>query len=248
MSDDAPEPHDPTAPRWRPPFGLLGVIALAWVVYEATHSPALASFFIALKFAWEDVRTASWLRRNDFVKSRGESLFWLYTSWGVWKSAAVAALMSVGFLLVAASDVPPPVLRQALAALFGTLLTTVACFSVSAALTAVAVLLAWRGGAQLWLDSAVHRARRHDCWPPTPFCEGRVNRITYLPVAGLGLAVLLALVCFVAVGVRAMGVLCFVLSLATPVAIGVSRIIITHTVEADSPADCWPESLDLPSS
>ena len=77
---DALDPLDSDAPRWRMPFGLLGVIAFAWIVYEATHSPALASFFVALKFAWEDLRTAHWLRRNDLVRSRASSLFWLYTS------------------------------------------------------------------------------------------------------------------------------------------------------------------------
>jgi hypothetical protein len=250
MSDDALEPRDPALLRWRLPFSLLGLIALAWIVYEATHSPALASFFVSLKFAWEDIRTANWLRRNDLVKSRGASLFWLYVSWGVWKSAAVAFLMSLGFLLVAASDLRPPVVRQAMLALFGTGLTAIVCFSVSALLTAVAFVVACRGGVRLWLDSAVHRARRQDCWPPTPYCEGRVNRIGSLPLAGLGLSVLLMFLFFLAVGPpRGRGeaaLLGFFLSLVTPTAIGVSRILISHTVEADSPAECWPEQGGLP--
>src|SRR5262245_52620535 len=119
MSDDALHPRDSSAPRWRWPIGWLGLLAFAWLVYEVTHSPAIASIFICLKFGWEDFQAARWLSKNDPVRPRGSSLFYLYLAWGLWKTAIVAFFMSIGFALVTPPNPVPPAVPQALHAFFG---------------------------------------------------------------------------------------------------------------------------------
>ena len=47
------------------PFTWLGLLALAWIIVELTHQPALGAVAVCLKFGWEDFRTARWLYNTD---------------------------------------------------------------------------------------------------------------------------------------------------------------------------------------
>src|ERR1700733_2601344 len=97
MQEEAVAPRS----RWRLPFTWLGLLAVAWVIVELTHQPALGAVAVCLKFGWEDFRTARWLYHTDTQLWRRRSTFWLYLAWGLWKTAVVAFLMSIGFALVA---------------------------------------------------------------------------------------------------------------------------------------------------
>jgi hypothetical protein len=231
--------------RWRLPFTWLGLVALAWILFELTHNLALGAIAVCLKFGWEDFLTARWLLRNDPERWRRRGTFWLYVSWGLWKTAIVAFLMSLGFAMVAARLAPPavPAMPEPLRAFLSTLLTTLAGFGLSTLTTVLAVLCAWWGGARLWLDSAAHRARRLDAWPPAPLCEGRSNRLSHLVLTALGLGFFVAIIGLLVTGpVWAGGfVLSMGLSIAAPVMILVLRDLISRKVGADSPYECWPE-------
>lgn len=245
MSDEALD-HDPPRRTWRLPFSWLGLVALAWVVYELTQSPALGAVLVCLKFGWEDFRTARWVWFNDPLAARRRSLFWLFLAWGLWKTALVAFLLSIGFALVARRNpLPPAAPPQALFAFLGTFLTTLVGFALSALLTHLAVFLAWRGQVRLWLDTAVHRARRHDYWPPTPFCDGRRNCLGQLILTAVVLSVLgTILLLLVLVPRDVAGLLVTTVgALLAPVVVVVGRELITHHVWADSPDECWPEAL-----
>jgi hypothetical protein len=240
MQEEAVAPQG----RWRFPFTWLGLLALAWIIIELTHQPALGAVAVCLKFGWEDFQAARWLWRVDPDRWRRRSTFYLYLAWGLWKTALVAFLMSIGFAIVtpgkAGLGAPPP---AALLAFLGTFLTTLAGFALSALMTGMAVACAWRGGVRLWLDSAVHRARRLGCWPPAVCCEGRRNRLGVLLLTALGLGFLFVLVVLLtaAVGGAAGVLLCFILSITAPVAMLLSRELISHKVWADSPYECWDE-------
>jgi hypothetical protein len=249
MSDDALDREEPRR-SWRWPFGWLGLFALAWLVYELTHSPALAAVFVCLKFGWEDFQAARWLCKNDPAPARRRGLFWLYSAWGLWKTAVVAFLMSLAFAAVTPRNPFPQAVPQALVAFLGTFLTTLLGFGLSAAMTAFAVAYAWRGGFRLWLDSGVHRARRLDFWPPTPFCEAGRNRLGHLLLTAIALAALLVLVAVLTAAAAAQApggfLVGFVLSITAPVAVVVCREVVSRKVWAESPAECWPEEWDAP--
>jgi hypothetical protein len=244
MPDEAVAPPS----RWRLPFTWLGLLALAWLLFELTHNLALGAIAVCLKFGWEDFSTARWLWRNDPDRWRRRGTFWLYLSWGLWKTAIVAFLMSLGFALVATRQafVVAPGMPAPLRAFLSTLLTTLAGLGLSAMTTVLAVLCAWCGGARLWLDSAVHRARRLDYWPPAPLCEGRTNRLSHVLLTALGLSLFVTLMSLViAMPFWAGGVVVsFVLTISAPVTVLLFRDLILSKVGADSPYESWPEGWD----
>lgn len=249
MSDNALEPCLPPSRTWRWPFGWFGLFALAWAVYELTHSPGIASVLICLKFGWEDFQTAAWLWKNDLRRGRRLSLLCLYLGWGLWKTAAVAFLMSVAYAAITPRNLPVPAAPQVLVAFLGTFVTTLAGFALSTLLTFLAVVAAWWGGFRLWLDRGVHRARRHDFWPPTPFCLGRDNRLALPLVTALSLTSILLIVAVLTLARHGRVAVAtgFVLSIFAPVAIVLLREWISSRVWADSPSECWPEEWDLSS-
>jgi hypothetical protein len=246
MSDDALGQPDPPRKAWRLPFGWLTLLALAWVVYELTHSPAIASVLICLKFGWEDFLAARWVWRSDPLPARRRCLFWIYLAWGLWKTATVAFLMSIAFAAVSPPGPLPQAVPQALLAFLGTFFTTLAAIGLSTLFTAMAVLTAWLAGVRLWLDTGVHRARRFDFWPPTPFCEGRPNRLGTLVVTALGLVSFLGLIGLLSLtpaGQRGI-VFGLFLPVGAPVVIGLARELILAKVRAEHPDECWPEEWD----
>jgi hypothetical protein len=228
--------------RWRWPFGWLGLLALGLLVYEMTRQPALAAVAVCLKFGWEDFATARWLWRSDPDRRRGRCCSWLYFAWGLWKTAFVAFLMSVAFAgLTPVQGRPPGGAPDPLLAFAGTFLTALVGFALSTLATAWAVALAWRGGFRLWLDRAVHRARRAGGWPPSDFCAGRTNRLDLLLLTSLGLTLLAALAVLLPVLVAAVPFLSIVLAVCAPVLLVVLREAISERVRAERPAECWGE-------
>lgn len=244
MSDDL-LPRE-NAPRGRWPFGWLGLFALAWIVYELTHSPAWGASFVCFKFGWEDCQTARWLWRNDPVSGRRRATFWLYLSWAMWKIGIVAFLMSFAFAAITPRPQVPQGVPQALLAFLGTFCTTLLAFGLSALLAVLAVGYAWIYEHRLWLDNGVHRARRQDHWPPTLFCQGRSNRL------GLVLLTALALVSFFLVALLfawlprspTTSALLFVVTITAPVSIVLIREILACKIWAETPSECWPEDWD----
>lgn len=244
MSDDGVTPPDDRPRRWAGPVGWLTLLAAGWALYELTHSPALASVLICCKFGWEDVRAAGWLARRDPQRWRRWACLALYLSWGVWKTAAVALLMGVGFGLVAQKNAALAVNGAAVLAWAGVLLTFFGGMVLSGALTTVAIACAWAGGVRLWLDRGVHRARRHDFWPPTPFCFDHTNRLPMLLVPGILLMIVVAVSLLFVFAWRELALGGFVLAVFSPVVVLVGREFVIHRVGAETPEECWPEEWD----
>ncbi|MFO0877828.1 MAG: hypothetical protein U0840_10780 [Gemmataceae bacterium] len=243
MNNDtlAPPAPERAASPW--PFGWLGLFALGWVVYELTHSPGVASVLICLKFGWEDFQTGWWLWRQDDHPGRRRSLVSLYLGWGLWKTAAVAFLMSVAYAMITPRELAQPAAPQSLIAFVGTFVASLASFIISAVLTLSAVVGAWRGGHRLWLDRAVHRARRHDVFPPTPFCLGRSNSLALPLITALCFLALFLVVTMLVVAqlTPITAFVGFTLAIFIPVMVVVLREMITSQVWAETPEECWPE-------
>jgi hypothetical protein len=243
MSDDAMSlEQERPARRWRLPFTWLGLLAICFIVYELTHQPALGAVAVCLKFGWEDFLTARWLSRTDPVRRRGRACSWLFFAWGLWKTGLVAFLMSIAFAAVTPKQRPPGA-ADPLIAFLGTFLTTLVCFGLSTFATNCAVLLAWRGRQRLWLDRAVHRARRAKCWPPSLFCEGRRNRLGQVLVTSLGLSSIVGLLVLLTFAFRWLGQPPFFALgpalLLAPMLIVVLRELINERVRAEDPFQCW---------
>jgi hypothetical protein len=236
--------EDSRSRRWRLPFTWLGLLFLCFVLYELTKQPALGAIAVCLKFGWDDFLTARWLWRTDPNRRRGVSCLWLYVAWGLWKTALVAFLMSVGFALVAPQGwaAGGAALLRSFASTF---LTTLLGFFFSALATFLAVSTAWRGGYRLWLDRAVHRARRHNLWPPSPLCEGRTNRLGQVLLTAIALVTstgLLLALAFAAAALRRWTVVLLpVMLIIAPVVILVIKEELSRRVRARSPYECWGE-------
>jgi hypothetical protein len=239
---------EPKPRRWRLPFSWMGMILLAWMVFEVTRSPALGAVCICLKFGWDDARTAWWLFRRDPDHYRARTLLCLYLAWAIWKVAVVGFVMSLAFAAVVPRRMPLPAAPpQALLAFVSTFLTAVIGFLSAGLLTLMALLLAWVGRCRLWLDSGVRRARRFDYWPPTPFCLGRTNYLPYVILSTIILVLLLAVITLGIAGARGrVGVAAFfILSIFSPVIVLLLRESLVHRVGAETPQECWPEEWDV---
>jgi hypothetical protein len=231
------------ARRWRFPFTWVGLVALACILYELTQSVALGSALVCLKFGWEDFLAARWLWRRDPLLWRRRATFWLYLAWGLWKTAVVAFLMSVAFALVTPRAAPAG-LPEALEAFAATFLLTLVALGLSILMTTLAVVCAWWGGFRLWLDRAVHRARRNDDWPPTPWCQGNSNRLGQLLLTSLGvvaIVLLMVLLTGVMPGGFADMAVSFALAITAPVVLVLFREMIYRHVWAERPEECWSE-------
>lgn len=244
MHDGTPTPADSAAARWRP-LGWLVLLLAGWAVYELTQSPALGTVLICCKFGWDDLATAHWLWRRDPLPARRRACVWLYAARGLWQIAAVAFLMGFALSVLTPPNALPQAPGPAVLVLLGTWLTSLIGFALSAVLTALAVYHAWRGGVRLWLDSAVHRARRHDFWPPTPFCYGRANRLASLVLTACFVALFVVLLTLlVALNPHMAGLLLVALSILAPVLLIGARELLCARIGAEAPAECWPEEWD----
>jgi hypothetical protein len=263
MDHDATDPNREPRPArsWAHVLSWPMLLALAWLLYELTAQPALAVAAVCVKFGWEDFCTAFWLWWKDPNRGRANACFWLYFAAGLWLAAIAATAMLFGFAfltgvrqqagpapgVVPVGNGPPPhVIAALLTALIG--------FGFSTLLTCLALVLAWCFRVKLWLDGAVHRARRAGRWPPTNAPPGRANKFGCLLGTALVLTALPAI--FLAVGVILalnppqpgaagggmpgwMPVLILALLIGIPaLALGL-RDFLSRRVMAKSAAECW---------
>ncbi len=173
MSSEAIE-HDAgeaLARRWREACTWTGLLATAFVVYELTRQPALGTAALCLKFAWDDFKTARWLRRVDPWRSRGRACWWLYVGGGFWRMAGIALLTNlVTIVAILLLGPPGPGPAGPAVRLMGSFLAAAATaligYSLAGAAVAVAVMIARKHRIKLWLNGSVRSARRWGIWPP----------------------------------------------------------------------------------
>lgn len=186
MRDDAFDNLTDKAPRrrWSGALTWGGLVTAGVVLYELTHQPALGTAAMCLKFGWEDFGTARWLRRHDPWRARGWACWWMFVAWGLWKSAAVAVGVNMTVIPGMAvlerlngGRLPPDRLW---AAVSGAEFTSIAGFALSAFATLVAITVALRNRAKLWLHASVGAARWKGLWPPYGRVRPSYNRLKIL--------------------------------------------------------------------
>jgi hypothetical protein len=249
------EQHDVDSPGegrgWSSHLDWLVLLLLGWALYGLTTRPEVGAVTVCAKFGLEDFRAALWLRRRDPWPYRGRTCFWLYLSFGLLKTATVAAAVCIGSLVVQVlvSD-PEPGPEALFGAIAGALLAHLVSLGFAALSLAYALFLAWRGHIPLWLGRVAYRARRLDTWPPGGAAHGKRNGILAVLFGVsllLGYAVsIAAMVLFrdslnaLLVGLGAWGLIPLSLTWANMLAIALwlSRHV-ARRLMANHPLECW---------
>jgi hypothetical protein len=254
----APDPTDRPARHRHPAWLVPGLLAL--IVFELTTDPALTVAVGCLKFGWDALATARWLKRTDPDRARGRICARFYAAWALWRVSLVAvAMMFVLVILLSivegkrppnAGPVPPP------PGFMGACLTAMSGFLLSAWMSNLAVVTAWRRGVRVWVGPEAGRARKGALWPPSlaTTARARPNRagavvlsalLTDLTVLGLfALIVGLNRAPAPQAGQGAPDavvlILIFAGILVPPFAVLALRDSIRRRLIADSPFQCWP--------
>lgn len=227
------------------------MLALAgWLLYEFTAQPGLAALVACAKFGWPDVCTALWLRRVDPDRGRGQTCFWAYLTYGLWKVAVMAtlAMIVINFLSLLFDRAPrqaqgnigiSPVLGGALAA-------AAVGFGLSFPTTYIALWSARRNGVRIWLGQAPNRARRERFWPPH---HGGINAAPF--VGFTCLVVTLWFITFMSACLilifqpAGVGAVVFFVTTTVPTTIAVLVLLrLSMQLIARSPQECWTAEKD----
>jgi len=224
------------------------VIFAAFLVLELTAQPALSVPILCSKFGWSDFATGFWLWRVDPQRRRGRIHFGLFLFVGLWKMAVAAGLVMIPLGLWLAEQ-PAPAQQGVMGQrLFWVFMTFIGGFAVAGIVALVTFAAASWYGIKVWLEPAVHRARRSDLWPP-PDC--RENH-----AAGMFLAALIPL--FFLIGVLGLAIIAvwnnqgqfvnqdlvlilslFAIGIGVPVVSLSFNDIIRQRVVAQTPQECW---------
>jgi hypothetical protein len=216
-----------------------------WLLYEFTSQPGLAALVACDKFGWTDLRTAVWLRRVDPDRWRGQTCFWAYLTYGLWKVAVMATLTIIvlGFLSAVLDRAPrqPQPNNDFSAVLGGALAAAAAGFGLSFPTTYIALWSARRNGVRVWLGKAPNRARKERFWPPH---HGGVNAAPFVGFTCMVLTVWFTTLVAVSVIMKmqpgGLGIVVFVATTITSlifIVLGLYRASLQ--VIARSPHECW---------
>jgi hypothetical protein len=242
MNEQATFPGQEGPRRWEPQIPWYALLLVGWLLYEYTSQPALAAAVTCAKFGWTDLRTALWLRRVDPSWRRGQTCFWFYLAYGLWKVALMATLVMAVLLVLSAGARRQPAGPGAplSPAVRGVLLAAGGSFGLSFLLTYVSLWSALRNRVKVWLGAAPHLARAQRYWPP---CQGQQNAAPFVAVTTciltLWFAVLGTAWAGMALGPAVGFLLVLLLALASPVTLFVLKYL-EKRVFARSPEECWP--------
>ncbi len=227
------------------------VLLIGWVVFDLTADPAITAVVTCTKFGLNDWLTARWLRKSDPVRRRGSACAWFYRASALWK-VAIAATVGM-FLLV---YIEAAVSRIGLPGreFMGMSIQAAICFLLAACLTTIASFGCWWFGHRVWVDPALHDARRQKAWPPCPtFTTNRVGTlltstmITWL----VPLAIAALFLAFPEVGPRRqpragedfwLPIVLFGVMISGAILILYGREALIRRVAAAFPEECWPEA------
>jgi hypothetical protein len=241
MSEETLDRYEDTPPRrFRSATTWIGLLTLAYILYEITTLPALGIGTLCLKFGWEDFTTARWLLRFDPSRARGWACWWMYVSWGFFKTM-VAALVSMyvfgsifTLLLFLAN---PAAIEELKWFAVGTAVSfaLAACLSVLAG--CVTFRLAKRHRLKLWLNRSATNARVNRVWPPCDTDPTSRNQLLVLLIMSKTLIVQIP-----GVVLFAMGMPLWLYLLASLAMLFVCRqwTRAELVVIANSAAECWP--------
>ncbi len=218
-----------------------------WLLYEFTAQPGLGAFVACAKFGWADIRTGFWLRRVDPNRWRGQTCFWSYLTYGIWKVAALATLSIIAVGLLYSCLIPLRAQQAGMNHLFSLLRgagsAVLLGFGLSVPTAYISLWSARRNGVRIWLGNAAVRARKERFWPPN---HGQTNMayfvysttliMTVVVLIVTSLALIPVLMKFVpAVVVSALSITAFLASFVLPpVILWKGQVLFART-----PEECW---------
>jgi hypothetical protein len=237
----------PSSTSWLSILAWPLLIGLAWLIFELTAQPGLSVPVLCAKFGWEDYRTARWLKRRDPDRRRGRMCYWFYVASSLWRMAVTATLLmfAIAAVMGALERNRPAAPRAPGGHLLATLVVSSMGFGFSIVATYVAMGRALRYDQKIWLDPAVHQARKQDAWPPPFWSTNRASRLIMtavippVPVFFIGAILTMAArvnanmpLSFIVAG----GVLAMVLGATLTL---VLRDFLARRIAAAAPWECW---------
>jgi len=128
---------------------VVGLVAVCWLM-----SPPLAVVTACLSVAVRDFRTGRQVARSIPDKAGGKVCARFSYAWGAWRLGCLAFVLMIVSATASAKgkgELPP--------AFVASMLLWMGGFSVSAALTALGLLAAFRSGMRVWIGTGVNQAR-----------------------------------------------------------------------------------------
>lgn len=165
------EDQDTTPPRLRPPLWLWGWLGLlAFLVFELTAEPALSFTVFCLRFAWEDLLTARWLRRSDAWRDRSSLCRWFLLARGSARVSLAAFSVCLFWGVVSAFNRNPQAgaarVQPMPAWIPAVALVLLAGLLGTGLFGALGVWRSRRTRLPVWLDPVLHQCAAERRWPP----------------------------------------------------------------------------------
>ncbi len=168
-----PEAKEPS-PSWISRYWGFWLV-MAFIVYETTSQPALATLIACIKVGWDEFSMAGWLLRVDPDRKNVFSKMALYIGYGLWKIAIAACLVLIGVVFLLNTFQPrggAPLFMVVIMTIRGSLAALMLGFVLSTFFTLLAFITALLGGGRLYVGQAVSAARAGRYWPPVTVERG----------------------------------------------------------------------------
>ena len=244
--------HDAPMQTWPERMVLPALLCFAWLLFELTANATLSVLVACVRFGWQDLLTACWLRRVDPHPARAKTGFWFYIASGIWKTALVPvlAVMIVG---VAWALFAPRAIRMDAGAAEQVWSALGVGAGASAALVfvvTIGVLHALLGNVRIWVHHDLHRSRRQRVWPPEwprPVWQHDNRGRAILATALIAITICVPpLLYSYAVHLDHGGEIAAMLALVfgTPIFATLTYASLRSRIFAHRPWQCWPESGD----
>lgn len=229
------------------------LLMLAWLAFELTANATLSLVLACVNFGVNDFRTAWWLWRNDPQRSRARACGAFYLASGVWKTAMVPLLVAGTIAILWAMFSPnamqpnhPGTKQLENALMVGSFAAALLILLVLVA-TILALAARWR----VWVHPSIHASRKRGAWPPGFVAANKhdANQAKLVVITGVfalvlvGPVISLSLISHLPLPRKVLTVLNLCVVFGFPIFTVLSLSFLRTRLFADSPWECWPESI-----
>lgn len=229
------------------------LLMLAWLAFELTANATLSLVLACVNFGMNDFRSAWWLWQTDPQRPRARACSAFYVASGIWKTALVpllvAGTISILWALYSPNAMRPnhPGTVQLQKALFVGLYAASLLIVVVGMAVVFALVARWR----VWVHPSLHRSRQREIWPPSfaPGDEMQGNQARLIVVTGvfalvlIGPVVSLSLLSHLVIPLPARPLIALAVIFGYPMFAVTALAALRTRLFAESPWECWPESI-----
>jgi len=225
----------------------------AWLAFELTANATLSLALACLKFGMNDFRTAWWLWQTDPQRRRAHACASFYAASGIWKTALVP-LLTASVVAIVWGMIAPQAMQQAQPVtkqLFLALVVGVWAATILIVLAGSAVVLSLTARWRVWVHPSLHRSRKAGSWPPvfSPASQPQANQAVLIMLTAIFATVLIGPVAtLIAVNLfqppaALRRIVELVVVFGYPIFGVLAFGLLRGKLFAQSPWECWPESL-----